>query len=170
MCSVKSIPLHYIIIYGNILMDFPLNIFKNMEVYPKSSTLKLSERDTGRSRMGVKWQSRMKQTCASMNTSESPPPKMTWSKNNSCSWRQMVWNRKINYVRPNHWQIKEEADIKKSYQWLATVSLTDSTEALIMAAEEQALMARSTVAGVYDSQQAPSCRLCEGAPPRISNT
>lgn len=25
-------PLRYIMIYGNILMDFPLNIFKNMEV------------------------------------------------------------------------------------------------------------------------------------------
>ena len=34
-----------------------------------------------------------------------------------------------------HCQIEEVADIKKSYQWLENAGLTDSTEALIMAAQ-----------------------------------
>lgn len=37
-----------------------------------------------------------------------------------------------------HRQIEEVADIKKSYQWLEKAGLKDSTEALIMAAQEQA--------------------------------
>ena len=38
-----------------------------------------------------------------------------------------------------HRQIEEVADIEKSYQWLDNAGLRDSTEALIMAAQEQGL-------------------------------
>ena len=38
-----------------------------------------------------------------------------------------------------HRQIVEMADIRKSYQWLEKARLTDSTEAPILAAQEQAL-------------------------------
>ncbi len=37
-----------------------------------------------------------------------------------------------------HRQIEEVADIEKFYQWLEKAGLKDSTEALIMAAQEQA--------------------------------
>ncbi|TWW61005.1 hypothetical protein D4764_05G0010950 [Takifugu flavidus] len=38
-----------------------------------------------------------------------------------------------------HRQIEEAADIEKTYQWLEKVGLKDSTEALLMAAHDQAL-------------------------------
>ena len=41
-----------------------------------------------------------------------------------------------------HRQIKEVADIRKSYQWLEKAGLKESTEALFMAAQEQALSTR----------------------------
>ncbi|KAF7640632.1 hypothetical protein LDENG_00028300 [Lucifuga dentata] len=50
------------------------------------------------------------------------------------------------------------ADITKSYQWLEKAGLKDSTEALIMAAQEQALRTRSIEAGVYHSRQDPQYR------------
>ncbi|KAF7652027.1 hypothetical protein LDENG_00102410 [Lucifuga dentata] len=56
-------------------------------------------------------------------------------------------------------QIEGVADIMKSYQWLEKAGLKDSTEALIMAAQEQALSTRSIEAGVYHSRQDPWCRL-----------
>lgn len=46
-----------------------------------------------------------------------------------------------------HWQITEVADIGKSYQWLK-----NCTEALIIAAQEQALSTRSIKAVVYYSR------------------
>ena len=55
------------------------------------------------------------------------------------------------------------ADIRKSYQWLEKAGLTDSTEALILAAQEQALGTRSIEAGVYHTRQDPRCRLCKDA-------
>ena len=51
-----------------------------------------------------------------------------------------------------HRQIEEVADIKKSYQWLEKAGLKDSTEALIMAAQEQALSTRSIKAGIYHTR------------------
>ena len=36
----------------------------------------------------------------------------------------------------NHRQIAEVADIRKSYQWLEKAGLTESTETLILAAQE----------------------------------
>ena len=62
-----------------------------------------------------------------------------------------------------HRQIVEVADIRKSYQWLEKAGLTDSTEALILAAQEQALGTRSIEAGVYHTRQDPRCRLCKDA-------
>ena len=55
------------------------------------------------------------------------------------------------------------ADIRKYYQWLKKAGLTDSTEALILAAQEQALGTRSIEAGVYHTRQEPRCRLCKDA-------
>ena len=62
-----------------------------------------------------------------------------------------------------HQQIAEVADIRKSYQWLEKAGLADSTEALILAAQEQALGTRSIEAGVYHTRQDPRCRLCKDA-------
>ncbi len=68
-----------------------------------------------------------------------------------------------------HRQIEEVADIKKSYQWLEKAGLKDSTEALIMAAQEQALSTRSIEAGVYHTRQDPRCRLCKDAPETVQH-
>ena len=68
-----------------------------------------------------------------------------------------------------HRQIEEVADIQKSYQWLDKAGLKDSTEALIMAAQEQALSTRSIEAGVYHTRQDPRCRLCKDAPETIQH-
>jgi len=45
-------------------------------------------------------------------------------------------------VPPQVPQIEEVADVEKCYQWLHKVGLKDGTEALIMAAQEQALSKR----------------------------
>ncbi|XP_078017068.1 uncharacterized protein LOC144458442 [Epinephelus lanceolatus] len=61
-----------------------------------------------------------------------------------------------------HRQIEKVADIK-TYQWLENAGLTDSTEALIIAAQEQALSKRAREARVYHSRSDPRCRLCKDA-------
>ena len=68
-----------------------------------------------------------------------------------------------------HRQIEEVADIKKSYQWLEKAGLKDSTEALIMAAQEQALSTRSIEAGNYHTRQDSRCRLCKDAPETVQH-
>ena len=68
-----------------------------------------------------------------------------------------------------HRQVEEVADIKKTYQWLENAGLTDSTEALIMAAQEQALTTRAIEARVYQSRSDPRCRLCKDAPETVQH-
>uniref|UniRef100_A0A7N8XHF5 Reverse transcriptase domain-containing protein n=1 Tax=Mastacembelus armatus TaxID=205130 RepID=A0A7N8XHF5_9TELE len=68
-----------------------------------------------------------------------------------------------------HRQIQEVADIEKSYRWLEKAGLKDSTEALIVAAQEQALSTRSIEAGIYHTRQDPRCRLCKDAPETIQH-
>ena len=51
--------------------------------------------------------------------------------------------------------IVKVADIRKSYQWLEKAGLTDSTEALILAAQEAELCTRLIEAGVYHTRQDP---------------
>ena len=52
----------------------------------------------------------------------------------------------------------------KSYQWLGKSGLRESTETLIMLAQEQALNMGSMEAGIYNTTQDPRCRLCNDAP------
>ncbi|TWW61002.1 hypothetical protein D4764_05G0010920 [Takifugu flavidus] len=52
-----------------------------------------------------------------------------------------------------HRQIEEVADIEKTYQWLTKAGLKDSTEALLMAVQEQALSTRAIEARVYHTRQ-----------------
>ncbi|XP_068176488.1 uncharacterized protein [Antennarius striatus] len=66
-------------------------------------------------------------------------------------------------------QIEEVAGIKKTYQWLNKAGLTDSTEALIMAAQEQALSTRAIEANIYHSRSDPRCRLCKEAPESVQH-
>ncbi|XP_078808275.1 uncharacterized protein LOC144994388 [Oryzias latipes] len=68
-----------------------------------------------------------------------------------------------------HRTITEVADIKKSYQWLERAGLQDSTEALILAAQEQALSTRAIEAQIYHTRQDPRCRLCKEAPETIQH-
>lgn len=51
------------------------------------------------------------------------------------------------------------ADIEKSYQLLEKAGMNYSTEALIMAAPEQAFSTRSIEAWVFNTRQDPRCRL-----------
>ena len=66
-------------------------------------------------------------------------------------------------------QIEEVADFGKSYQWVEKAGLKSSTEALIMAAQEQALNTRSIEARVCHTRQDPSCRLCKDAPKTVQH-
>ncbi|KAM9816571.1 carbohydrate sulfotransferase 6 isoform X4 [Syngnathus typhle] len=68
-----------------------------------------------------------------------------------------------------HRQISEVAYVKKSYQWLEKARLKDSTEALIMAAQEQALNTRAIEAKIYHTRQDPRCRLCKEAPETVQH-
>ena len=61
------------------------------------------------------------------------------------------------------------ADIAKTYKWLEKAALKDSTEALIMAAQEQALNTRSIEARIYHNRQDPRCRLRKDAPETIQH-
>ena len=56
------------------------------------------------------------------------------------------------------------ADINKSYQWLERAGLKDSTVALIMASQEQALNTRAIEAQIYHTRQDPRCKLCKESP------
>ena len=58
-------------------------------------------------------------------------------------------------------KIEEVADIGKTYQCLEKAGLKDSTEALIMVAQEQALNTSSIEARVYHTRQDPRCRQCK---------
>ena len=75
---------------------------------------------------------------------------------------EVPWHSKVLHGM-YHRQIVEVADIGKSYQWLEKAGLTDSTDALILAAHEQALGTRWIEAGVYHTRQDPRCRLCKEA-------
>jgi hypothetical protein len=59
-----------------------------------------------------------------------------------------------------HQSIEKVADISKSYQWLEKSDIRDNTEALIMAAQEQALKTRAIEAKIYHTSQNSKCRLC----------
>uniref|UniRef100_A0A087XGF1 Reverse transcriptase zinc-binding domain-containing protein n=2 Tax=Poecilia formosa TaxID=48698 RepID=A0A087XGF1_POEFO len=59
--------------------------------------------------------------------------------------------------------MNDDHDIRKSYQWLEKAGLKDSTEALILAAQEQALNTRAIEAQIYHTRQDPRCRLCKEA-------
>ncbi|XP_051924320.1 uncharacterized protein LOC127602290 [Hippocampus zosterae] len=68
-----------------------------------------------------------------------------------------------------HRTITEVADLKKSHQWLERAGLKDSTEALILAAQEQALNTRAIEAQIYHTRQDPRCRLYKEAPETIQH-
>jgi len=59
-----------------------------------------------------------------------------------------------------HTSVTQVADIGKTYQWLNRTGLEMNTEALIMAAQEQALNTRAVAAEIYHTTQDPHCRLC----------
>ena len=59
-----------------------------------------------------------------------------------------------------HQSIEKVADLEKTYQWLVKSNLKDNTEALIMAAQEQALKTRAIEAKIHHTRQDPTCRLC----------
>ncbi|TWW67217.1 hypothetical protein D4764_02G0002580 [Takifugu flavidus] len=65
-----------------------------------------------------------------------------------------------------HRQIEEVADIEKTYQWLTKAGLKDGTEAVLMAAQEQALSTRAIEARVYHTPGAD----CVEMPLRESST
>uniref|UniRef100_A0A8C4WGB1 Reverse transcriptase domain-containing protein n=1 Tax=Gopherus evgoodei TaxID=1825980 RepID=A0A8C4WGB1_9SAUR len=83
----------------------------------------------------------------------------TWEEDQA---EEVPWQDKILHGM-YHRQIAEVADIGKSYQRLERAGLKDSTEALIIAAQEQALSTRSIEAGFYHTGEDPRCRLCREA-------
>lgn len=77
------------------------------------------------------------------------------------SWKDMNMNK-------YHRQIDKVSDIEKSCQWPDKAGLKNSTEVLIMAAQQQALSTRSIKAGVYDTTEDSKYRLSKDAPETIS--
>lgn len=69
-----------------------------------------------------------------------------------------------------HQQVQKLAYIKKSYQWPEKAGLKDTTEAQMMAAQEQALSTKSTETRIYHSRQDPRCRLYKDAPEIVQHT
>ena len=80
-------------------------------------------------------------------------PKVNVSQEQS-SWKNKPLHGKY------HQQISKVADLSKTYQWLEKADLKDNTEALILAAQEQALKTRAIEAKIYKTRQDPKCRLC----------
>ena len=68
-----------------------------------------------------------------------------------------------------HRQMKEVSDMEKTYQWMEKAGLKDSTEALLMAAQEQALNTRAIEAGVYHTRPDPRCRRCREEPETVQH-
>lgn len=68
------------------------------------------------------------------------------------------------YDKPLHgaWHngVAEVADMRKTYQWLTRSNIKANTEALIMAAQEQALNTRAIACQIYHTTQNPMCRMC----------
>ena len=55
--------------------------------------------------------------------------------------------------------VSEVADMACTYQWLNKSNTRANTEALIMAAQEQALNTRAVAHEIYHTVQDPRCRL-----------
>ena len=68
--------------------------------------------------------------------------------------KEVPWHNKALHGM-YHRQITEVTDIRKAYQWLEKVGLTDSTEALILATQEQALGTRSIEQGSTTPDRTP---------------
>ena len=62
-----------------------------------------------------------------------------------------------------HKGVSEVADMTRTYQWLNKSNIKANTEALIMAAQEQALNTRAVAQDIYHTAQDPRCRLCKHA-------
>ena len=60
-----------------------------------------------------------------------------------------------------HKSVSEVADMPRTCQWLNKSNIRANTEALIMAAQEQALNARAVAHKIYHTVQDPKCRLCK---------
>ncbi len=69
-------------------------------------------------------------------------------------WKEMALHGKY------HQQISEVADLEKTYEWLDKTNFQDNTEALITAAQEQALNTRAIQAKIYKTHANPKCRMC----------
>ena len=58
-----------------------------------------------------------------------------------------------------HKDVSKVADMNRTYQWLNKSNIRANTEALILAAQEQALNNRTASHEVYQTVQDPRCRL-----------
>ena len=69
------------------------------------------------------------------------------------------------YEKPLHgaWHkaVSEIADMSMTYQWLDKTNIRANTEALIMAAQEQALNTRAIACDIYHTVTDPTCRMCK---------
>ena len=147
--------------------------------HPKSSTLKLYSRrqDGGRGLISVKQavqgeelslksyvQSRantdeLLSECLSVITTKEPAA----DDDGATDWRDRPLHSTY------HCQISEVCDAEKTYQWLKKCDLTAKTEALILAAQEQALPTRQIQTQIYNIRTDASCRLCKQAPESIQH-
>ena len=70
------------------------------------------------------------------------------------------WKKKVMYGQ-YYREMTEVADCKNSWRWLQKSDLKTETEALIFAAQEQALRTNYVKCKVDKSIESPLCRLCK---------
>ena len=69
------------------------------------------------------------------------------------------------YKKPLHGaclkDVSEVADMARTYKWLNKSNIRVNTDALIMAAQEQALSTRAVAHKIYHTVQISKCQLCK---------
>ena len=77
------------------------------------------------------------------------------------------------YEKPLHgsWHkaVSETVNMAMTYQWLTKSNIRANTEALIMAAQEQALNMRAVAFEIYHTVQEPRCRMCRQHPETVAH-
>ena len=74
--------------------------------------------------------------------------------------RQQGWNEKVMYGQFIR-EMPESTDAKETWKWLGSAGLKIQTEALLCAAQEQALRTKYIKHHIDKSIESPLCRLCE---------
>ena len=144
--------------------------------HPKSSTARLytSRREGGRGLHSIEKVVRQEEQSLKSYVcwKAENDPLMAECKRLIAAWKEPdespAW-----YEKPLHgaWHkaVSETADMAMTYQWLTKSNIRTNTEALIMAAQEQALNTRAVAFEIYHTVQDPRCRMCRQHPETVAH-